>query len=160
MRLRNFAENECGAVTTDWVVMTAAIVGIGMAVLLQMSGGLENTSRNIVSGIGEVTSESGLSESIIQPPPSTPSLSDTIQTLQDSGVRNNKIVKDLTREFQNEAPEGYRFSNEIEVGTEIPVFRTTNAGRKTYNVGGDLMNRAELRANVETINLRDYVKNN
>lgn len=160
MRLRKFAENECGAVTTDWVVMTAAIVGIGMAVLLQMSGGLENTSRNIVSGIGEATSGSGLSESIIQPPPSTPSLADTIQGLQETGLGNNKIRRQLAAEFNSDAPEGYKFSNNIELETELPVYRSTNRGRRTYSVGGEVMTRTEYRENVEAINLKTYIKNN
>lgn len=31
--LRRFCAGDCGAVTVDWVVLTAAIVGLGFAVL-------------------------------------------------------------------------------------------------------------------------------
>ena len=31
--IKNFAKDESGAVTVDWVVLTAAIVGLGIAVM-------------------------------------------------------------------------------------------------------------------------------
>jgi len=34
-----FLKDESGAVTVDWVVLTAAIVGLGLAVLTSVSGG-------------------------------------------------------------------------------------------------------------------------
>ncbi|MFT6653028.1 MAG: hypothetical protein ACJAX2_002900, partial [Celeribacter sp.] len=34
---KNFNENEDGAVTVDWVVLTSAIVGLGVAVLATVS---------------------------------------------------------------------------------------------------------------------------
>jgi hypothetical protein len=42
-----FANSEDGAVTVDWVVLTAAIVGLGLAVLAVVSGGVEDLSRDI-----------------------------------------------------------------------------------------------------------------
>lgn len=35
--LARFAKNESGAVTVDWVVMTAAICGIGMLLFTQLT---------------------------------------------------------------------------------------------------------------------------
>lgn len=43
----NFAKNESGAVTVDWVVLTAAIVGIAIAVLTIIAGGI-NTASNAI----------------------------------------------------------------------------------------------------------------
>lgn len=37
--LTKFRQDEDGAVTVDWVVLTAAIVGLGVAVILSVSGG-------------------------------------------------------------------------------------------------------------------------
>ena len=37
---KNFAKNESGAVTVDWVVLTAAIVGLGIAVVASVRGGV------------------------------------------------------------------------------------------------------------------------
>lgn len=40
-----FLHDETGAVTVDWVVLTAAIVGLGLAVMAVVSGGVENLSN-------------------------------------------------------------------------------------------------------------------
>lgn len=42
-----FKNNESGAVTVDWVVLTAAIVGIAIAVIAVISGGIEEASTGI-----------------------------------------------------------------------------------------------------------------
>lgn len=42
-----FANDESGAVTVDWVVLTAAIVGIAIAVIALISGGIQNASNGI-----------------------------------------------------------------------------------------------------------------
>jgi len=44
---KNFKNDESGAVTVDWVVLTAAIVGLGIAVLAAVSDGVENLSGDI-----------------------------------------------------------------------------------------------------------------
>ena len=45
--IKNFAADESGAVTVDWVVLTAAIVGLGLAVMTVVSGGVETLSTDI-----------------------------------------------------------------------------------------------------------------
>ncbi|MFO7920037.1 pilus assembly protein [Rhodobacteraceae bacterium W635] len=45
--LKSFLSGESGAVTVDWVVLTAALVGLGLAVISVVSGGLENLSGDI-----------------------------------------------------------------------------------------------------------------
>ena len=42
-----FANDESGAVTVDWVVLTAAIVGIAIAVITLISGGIQDASNGI-----------------------------------------------------------------------------------------------------------------
>ncbi|MBM1221559.1 hypothetical protein JQU17_11700 [Ponticoccus sp. SC2-23] len=42
-----FIRDEDGAVTVDWVVLTAAIVGLGIAVLTSVSNGAEQMAENI-----------------------------------------------------------------------------------------------------------------
>jgi len=44
---KNFKNDESGAVTVDWVVLTAAIVGLGIAVLASVSSGVQNLSGDI-----------------------------------------------------------------------------------------------------------------
>jgi Flp pilus assembly pilin Flp len=46
-KINTFVSDESGAVTVDWVVLTAAIVGLGLAVMSVVSGGIENLSGNI-----------------------------------------------------------------------------------------------------------------
>ncbi|MGI3187026.1 pilus assembly protein [Nioella aestuarii] len=43
----SFLSEESGAVTVDWVVLTAALVGLGLAVISVVSSGLENLSGDI-----------------------------------------------------------------------------------------------------------------
>ena len=45
--IKNFAADESGAVTVDWVVLTAAIVGLGLAVMSVVSGGTEDLTQRI-----------------------------------------------------------------------------------------------------------------
>jgi Flp pilus assembly pilin Flp len=50
-----FANDESGAVTVDWVVLTAAIVGLGIAVLASVSGGVTNLSGDIAGQLSSQT---------------------------------------------------------------------------------------------------------
>jgi hypothetical protein len=47
--IKTFLASESGAVTVDWVVLTAAMVGLGMATLMVVSNGLENLAWNVHS---------------------------------------------------------------------------------------------------------------
>lgn len=48
MKLFNtFLADESGAVTVDWVVLTAAIVGLGIAVLTSVGGGTTTLADNV-----------------------------------------------------------------------------------------------------------------
>lgn len=45
--IKNFRADEDGAVTVDWVVLTAAIVGLGIAVLATVRDGATNLADEI-----------------------------------------------------------------------------------------------------------------
>ncbi len=63
MKLFNaFLKDESGAVTVDWVVLTAAIVGLGIAVLTSVSGGTRTLADNISTSLaaGKVNTLDGL----------------------------------------------------------------------------------------------------
>ena len=51
--IKNFILAEDGAVTVDWVVLTAAIVGLGLAVMAVVSGGVENLSTDIAQELAD-----------------------------------------------------------------------------------------------------------
>jgi len=52
---KNFKNDESGAVTVDWVVLTAAIVGLGIAVLTSVSGGTTSLAGTISGELGSMT---------------------------------------------------------------------------------------------------------
>ena len=45
--INTFKNDESGAVTVDWVVLTAALVGLGLAVMGVVRGGVQNLSTDI-----------------------------------------------------------------------------------------------------------------
>jgi len=51
MKLFKFAKDESGAVTVDWVVLTAAIVGLGAVVLAAVEGGVTSLASDIASDL-------------------------------------------------------------------------------------------------------------
>lgn len=53
MKLFNFLKNEDGAVTVDWVVLTAAIVGLGIAVMASVGDGTTQLSDTISSNLAD-----------------------------------------------------------------------------------------------------------
>jgi len=52
---KNFKNDESGAVTVDWVVLTAAIVGLGIAVLTSVSTGTTSLADTISGELGSMT---------------------------------------------------------------------------------------------------------
>ncbi len=63
MKLFNaFLKDESGAVTVDWVVLTAAIVGLGIAVLTSVGNGTTSLADQISSNLAnaQVRTLSGL----------------------------------------------------------------------------------------------------
>ncbi|MBC7154028.1 MAG: hypothetical protein H5U19_05335 [Rhodobacteraceae bacterium] len=45
--IQNFRNDESGAVTVDWVVLTAAIVGLGIAVIATVGEGIGSMGDTI-----------------------------------------------------------------------------------------------------------------
>ena len=53
--LKKFRADESGAVTVDWVVLTAAIVGLGVIVINTVGGGIETVAGERATKIEETT---------------------------------------------------------------------------------------------------------
>ena len=51
---KNFKDDEAGAVTVDWVVLTAAIVGLGLAVVGTVRTSVDGLGEKIATSIGEI----------------------------------------------------------------------------------------------------------
>ena len=59
---KTFAKDESGAVTVDWVVLTAALVGIAVTLISTVRGGITSASSNIQDELkGAYTKGSGTS---------------------------------------------------------------------------------------------------
>ena len=52
--MASFFRDESGAVTVDWVVLSAGVVGLGLATLAVASGGVENLSGDIAQDLANV----------------------------------------------------------------------------------------------------------
>ena len=48
---KSFLGNESGAVTVDWVVLTAAIVGLGLAVITSVRSGVRALGTDISNSL-------------------------------------------------------------------------------------------------------------
>lgn len=57
--IKNFRKDEDGAVTVDWVVLTAAVVGLGVAGVATVSNGVDALATDIKSGV-EATDVEGV----------------------------------------------------------------------------------------------------
>ena len=51
--VKNFRNDEDGAVTVDWVVLTAAIVGLGIVVMNTVGGGLKTTATTLSGSVSD-----------------------------------------------------------------------------------------------------------
>ncbi|MEL6411400.1 MAG: hypothetical protein AAGK67_09940 [Pseudomonadota bacterium] len=49
--IENFRSEEDGAVTVDWVVLTAAVVGLGVAGVTAVNGGVVSLADRISSAV-------------------------------------------------------------------------------------------------------------
>lgn len=56
---RRFAENEEGAITVDWVVLVALIIGLSAALILAMRTGLDNFGGNVDQALSTATVSTG-----------------------------------------------------------------------------------------------------
>ena len=57
--IKNFRKDEDGAVTVDWVVLTAAVVGLGVAGVSTVSGGSSSLAGSIESAVSSKTVSNG-----------------------------------------------------------------------------------------------------
>jgi len=54
-RFRNFNKDEDGAVTVDWVVLTAAVVGLGMLAMTYIKPGVSGLAGSIGGAMSGAT---------------------------------------------------------------------------------------------------------
>lgn len=57
--IKKFRKEEEGAVTVDWVVLTAAVVGLGVAGVSTVSGGVNTLASTISTEVSTKTADNG-----------------------------------------------------------------------------------------------------
>ena len=128
-RLNNFTEDESGAVTVDWVVLTAAIVGIAIAVIGLISGGVETASESINDEI-VVASNFSFGGSTYE------FIDKTYGDYSDEAFANaeaNGGAIDIFQDIANDAPSGYGFAGDTN-NDGYPVYRSID-GTTTMTEG-------------------------
>ncbi|GAA3869830.1 hypothetical protein [Celeribacter arenosi] len=69
-QVRTYARRDEGAVTVDWVVITAAVVGLGIAVVASVSGGTSTLGETIGTEVAGVEVYTGADQG--DPDPEAP----------------------------------------------------------------------------------------
>lgn len=54
-----FRRDEDGAVTVDWIVLTAAVVGLSVAAVGVVQDGVNNLAQSISTGVSTKTADNG-----------------------------------------------------------------------------------------------------
>lgn len=57
-----FLDSEDGAVTVDWVVMTAAVVGLGFGIITVFANGNSTLADSLSSTVSSITPDAGAGE--------------------------------------------------------------------------------------------------
>lgn len=57
-KMKKFVNDEAGAVTVDWVVLTAAMVVIGGSLVGAVNSGIATSGTNITNTLGDMTDTS------------------------------------------------------------------------------------------------------
>lgn len=127
--LTEFKKNESGAVTVDWVVLTAAIVGIALAVIALISGGIEDVSTGIND---ELQTASAFSFSF--------GSSATAGTLTGYYAEYGDDAAAIYDAINNDAPEEYEYVGAIDVASDTAIYADTETG-ETLSINGEIVSK-------------------
>ena len=126
-QLNNFTKDESGAVTVDWVVLTAAIVGIALAVITLISSGVEDASTGIND---ELNTASAFTFSFGGGGAGTMSAyNDTY-----GGDRTSIITA-----IHDDAPAGYEYVGFIDTATDTAIYEDTSGSTGNLSINGEVV---------------------
>jgi len=143
-RLIKLTKDESGAVTVDWVVLTAAIVGIAMAVIAVISGGVEDAS----GGINDELQIAGTGWNFLNMPSTTLDeyISDFVEIRNDDGKFNDtaNLSQDIFDNINADSPDDYSYTGLVD-GDGYPIYASNDvfdgntdatSNTNTYSVNG------------------------
>ncbi len=138
--IKTFEQDENGAVTVDWVVLTAAIVGLGIATYTVVSGGVADassdvstqmTNQEIVTSFGNAPASINLAEfSLLGPAHSEAWRTDQVAYYE--GVDNDALLAAYANSYptaMRTGPHGGVESNVLHETDRIGVIEAEMASR-------------------------------
>jgi len=146
--LIKFTKDESGAVTVDWVVLTAAIVGIALAVIVLISSGVEDAS----GGINDELLTAGSGWNFLNTPSTT--LNEYVSNFVD--IRNgdgkfndtSNVYQDIFDKINADSPADYTYTGLVDLDG-YPIYASndvfdgntnTTSNTNTYSVNGSEYN--------------------
>ena len=119
----DFKNDESGAVTVDWVVLTAAIVGIAIAVISLISDGIKDAALDINSSLqtaGEFSFGGG----------------GAMSAYKDEYGTDDTAIKAA---IAADAPAGYTYVGIIDTTTDSPVYQDTSGATENLSIDGEII---------------------
>jgi Flp pilus assembly pilin Flp len=131
-----FLKDQSGAVTVDWVVMTAAVVGIGIATAAVVSDGMDSLSDDVSTQLTDQEISTSFDVASLVTEWSGNMASDYVAYGQSLAPGNNGAVyAHATSMAASEAPSGYNFDNPLYEAESGNVIYTSDDGQN-YSIGG------------------------
>jgi Flp pilus assembly pilin Flp len=143
---QNFAHETDGAVTVDWVVLTAGIIGLGAAVMVSVGSGTTDLANLTSTTIGGT--ETGVSF-FVSANPTRPEIMAYFTTAAAEGASQTwEIVSFAAQRIEAATPDGYLANDEgaMYVSEEGYAIYYSEDGA-TLKIGGETMTVDEFAAN-------------
>ena len=134
----SFCRDQSGAVTVDWVVLTAATVGIGIAAAASVAGGVDALGTKISTALGEASISvfSGSGDAATTTAFSGKTANDYVTYGQSLAPGNNGAAYFwASGAASKDAPAGYNFNNPLHDPASGNVIYTSDDG-SSYSIGG------------------------
>jgi Flp pilus assembly pilin Flp len=143
-QLKRFLRDEAGAVTVDWVVMTAAVVGLGMAAALTAGPGMGALATKISDSVGSI--ELNIGGALAEPEQEITGIgADPERTgfdyfhgeeMTEMGVfGGEEWIAAGTALIAADAPHGYNFDTpRLSSSSDLPVFASNDG--QSVSIGG------------------------
>jgi len=143
-RFVDFTKDETGAVTVDWVVITAAIAGIALSVIVLISGGVEDAS----DGINDELLTAGSGWNFLNTPSTTIGdyVKDFVEIRNGDGKFNDtsNLSQDIFDNINADSPADYVYTGLVDedgypIYASTDVFdgdTNTTSNTNTYSVNG------------------------
>jgi hypothetical protein len=141
----SFLRDQSGAVTVDWVVLSAAVIGLGGAAMTSIGSGTTSLADCTAATI------SNAQYAVSFGPAANSPLAWAILAVAENPNRKVSAIKAVRKAMNDNAPSGYTFypindytlSNPLDSATGLPIY--TSNDRTTYRIGD------------EEISVEDYV---